>query len=124
MMVDGGRLGLRRGIHLTPRTRTGPMFFARARRVQMARSGKVGIGILGSQFVAEIHAESYRHVREAELVGVASPTPGHAERLAQKYGIPHEFTDYRQLLEMPEVELVDLCLPNSLHCQATVDAAN
>jgi predicted dehydrogenase len=90
----------------------------------MTRSGKVGVGILGSQFVAEIHAESYRHVPEAEVIGVASPTPGHADQLARKHGIPHAFTDYRRLLEMPEVDLVDLCLPNSLHCQATVDAAH
>src|SRR5207253_11353443 len=102
----------------------GPLHAARGGRVDMAGSGKVGIGILGSQFVAEIHAESYRHVPEAKIIGVASPTPGHAEQLAQKYGIPHAFTDYRQLLEMPEVELVDLCLPNNRHCQATVDAAN
>src|SRR2546425_8019576 len=99
MRVDGGRLGLRRGIHLTPRTRSGPMFLARAGRVQMTRSGKVGVGILGSQFVAEIHAESYRHVPEAELVAVASPTPGHAEQFAKKHGIGHAFTDYRRLLE-------------------------
>jgi predicted dehydrogenase len=89
----------------------------------MTKSGKVGVGILGSQFVAEIHAESYRMVPDAELVAVASPTPGHAESFAAKHGMPHAFTDYRRLLELPEVDVVDLCLPNSLHCQATVDAA-
>src|SRR4051812_20459367 len=89
----------------------------------MTKSGKVGIGILGSQFVAEIHAESYRMIPHSELVAVASPSPGHAEAFSSKHGIPHAFTDYRRLLELPEVDLVDLCLPNSLHCQATVDAA-
>jgi len=89
----------------------------------MTKSGKVGVGILGSQFVAEIHAESYRMAPDAELVAVASPTPGHAEQFARKHGIPHAFTDYRQLLALPEVDLVDLCLTNAMHCQATVDAA-
>src|SRR5580693_9235048 len=89
----------------------------------MTRSEKVGIAIVGSQFVAEIHAESYSHVPDAELVAVASPTPGHAEQFASKHRIPHAFVDYRRLLELPEVDLVDLCLPNSLHCQATIEAA-
>jgi predicted dehydrogenase len=91
----------------------------------MTRSGKVGVGILGSQFVAEIHADSYRrYVLDSEVVAVASPTPGHAEQFARQHGIPHAFTDYRKLLELPEVDVVDLCIPNSVHCQATVDAAN
>jgi myo-inositol 2-dehydrogenase / D-chiro-inositol 1-dehydrogenase len=90
----------------------------------MTRSEKVGVGIIGSQFVAEIHAESYRYVLDAEVVAVASPTAGHAEQFARRHGVAHAFTDYRRLLELPEVDLVDLCLPNNLHCQATVDAAN
>jgi myo-inositol 2-dehydrogenase/D-chiro-inositol 1-dehydrogenase len=91
----------------------------------MTKSGKVGVGILGSQFVAEIHADSYRrYVLDAEVLAVASPTPGHAEQFARRHGIPHAFTDYRRLLELPEVDLVDLCLPNNVHCQATIDAAN
>jgi myo-inositol 2-dehydrogenase/D-chiro-inositol 1-dehydrogenase len=91
----------------------------------MTKSGKVGVGILGSQFVAEIHADSYRrYVLDSEVVAVASPTPGHAEQFARQHGIPHAFTDYRRLLELPEVDLVDLCIPNNVHCQATVDAAN
>src|SRR5438105_5537943 len=93
------------------------------RRIPMTGTGKVGVALIGSQFVAEIHAESYSHVPDAELVAVASPTPGHAEQFAQKHHIPQAFTDYRRLLELPEVDLVDLCLPNSLHCQATIDAA-
>jgi predicted dehydrogenase len=89
----------------------------------MTGTGKVGVALIGSQFVAEIHAESYGHVPEAELVAVASPTAGHAEQFAKTHGIPRAFTDYRRLLELPEVDVVDLCLPNGIHCQATVDAA-
>src|SRR5258708_4173328 len=89
----------------------------------MTRSEKVGVAIVGSQFVAEIHADSYRHAPDAALVAVASPTPGHAEQFAAKHGIPRAFTDYRRLLELPEVDMIDLCLPNLLHCQATIDAA-
>jgi predicted dehydrogenase len=91
----------------------------------MANSGKVKVGIIGSQFEAEIHAESFRILPdEAEVVAVASPTPGNAERFAKRYGIPRFFTDYRQLLAEPDIEMITIAAPNYLHAQMTVDAAN
>ena len=45
----------------------------------MASTGKVKVGIIGSRFEADIHAESFRILPdEAEVVAVASPTPGNA----------------------------------------------
>jgi predicted dehydrogenase len=84
---------------------------------------KVGIGLLGSQFVSSIHAESLKSIPQAEVLAVASPSEGHARDFAARHDIPHHFTDYRRLLEMDEIHLVVLGIPNDLHCQATVDAA-
>lgn len=83
----------------------------------------IGIGIIGSQFVADLHAEAFRRVNGAQVVAVASPTQAHAKTFAEKHRIPKWFTDYQELLRQPEVHIVTLCLPNDLHCQATVDAA-
>jgi len=86
--------------------------------------GKViHVGLLGSQFVSTIHVEAFKRVPDARILGVASPTPGHAEAFAAKHGIPHAFTDYRKMLEMRELDVVVIGIPNHLHCQATVDAA-
>ncbi len=84
---------------------------------------ELGIGIIGSGFVAEIHAESLKRVPAARVVAVASPTPGKAAAFGQRHEIPHAFTDYRSLLERADVDLVTLCLPNDLHCEATLAAA-
>ena len=66
----------------------------------MATQGRVKVGIIGSQFEADIHAASFQIMPdEAEVVAVASPTPGHAKALAERYNIPRVFTDYRQMLE-------------------------
>lgn len=60
-------------------------------------TGKVKVGIIGSQFEADIHAASFQIMpEEAEVVAVASPTQGHAEELARRYGIPRVFQDYRE----------------------------
>lgn len=82
------------------------------------------VGLIGSQFAAELHAESFKRVSDAELFAVASPTEGHARDFARRHEIPHWSTDYRKILEMDEVSLVALSVPNDLHCRITVDCAD
>ncbi len=84
---------------------------------------RVRVGLIGSQFISTIHAESLRRSAEAELLAVASPTPGNARTFAARYSIPHHFTDYKMMLAMDEIDLVLVGAPNDLHCEITVAAA-
>jgi myo-inositol 2-dehydrogenase/D-chiro-inositol 1-dehydrogenase len=86
-------------------------------------SGRVRVGLVGSQFISTIHAESLHRCAGAELYAVASPTPGNAQKFAQKWQIPHYFTDYRRMLEQRELDMVVIGAPNQLHCPIAVDAA-
>ncbi len=91
----------------------------------MPPSGKVKVGIIGSQFEADIHAAGFQLMpEEAEVVAVASPTPGNAASLAKRYGIPRVFLNYRDMLKEPDIEMVTITAPNSLHAQMTIDIAN
>jgi predicted dehydrogenase len=90
----------------------------------MAANGKVKVGIIGSGFEADIHAASFQILpEEAEVVAVASPTRGHPEALAKKYGIPRVFHDYREMLKDRDIEIVTINAPNDLHCAMTRDIA-
>lgn len=90
----------------------------------MAELKKVKVGIIGSQFQADIHAASFQMVPEyAEVVAVASPTPGNAAALAQRYEILRVFTDYREMLKDPDIELVTITAPNSLHAEMSTRCA-
>src|SRR5436305_9111639 len=91
----------------------------------MASKGKVKVGIIGSQFEGCIHAASFQLMpEEAEVVAVASPTPGHAQGMAEKYSIPRVFLDYREMLKEPDIEMVTITAPNRLHARMTIDIAN
>jgi predicted dehydrogenase len=79
--------------------------------------------MIGSQFVATIHADSFRHFPGAQLVAAASPNESHVKSFAQKHHLAHHFTDYRKMLEMPDLDMVVIAAPNDLHCQMAVDAA-
>jgi myo-inositol 2-dehydrogenase / D-chiro-inositol 1-dehydrogenase len=84
----------------------------------------LGIGIVGSGFIAQLHAEAFARVPEATVRAVASPTPGHAQRFAERHGIPRHHTDRRALIEQPDVDVVCIAAPNDLHRDITVAAAS
>lgn len=84
---------------------------------------RVRVGIIGSQFVAELHAEALKRVPEAEIVAAASPTEKHVRSFSEKHDIPRWFTDYREMLELPDVDMITVGAPNDLHCRMVLDAA-
>ncbi|HXF27562.1 MAG TPA: Gfo/Idh/MocA family oxidoreductase [Bryobacteraceae bacterium] len=90
----------------------------------MPNRGKVKTGIIGSQFEADIHAASFQIMpEEAEVIAVASPTPGHAKELAERYRIPKVFLNYREMLKDPDIEMVTITAPNQLHARLAIDIA-
>ena len=84
---------------------------------------KVGVGIIGSQFISTIHAEGLRACAAAEMVGVASAHAERARAFAERFSIPRHFDDYRRLLALTEVDMVVIGAPNDLHCEMTLAAA-
>src|SRR5687767_9067801 len=83
----------------------------------------VGVGIIGSGFIADLHAAAIAMVPEIDLVAVASPSKGKAAAFAHERGIPHAYEDYRSLLERRDIHLVSLALPNDRHAEAAIAAA-
>ena len=80
--------------------------------------------LLGTGFIADIHAESYqRFVPDAEVVGVYSRSDTRAQAFARKHGIPRWFTDLDRAIAESESEVADICIPNHLHARATIAAA-
>jgi myo-inositol 2-dehydrogenase/D-chiro-inositol 1-dehydrogenase len=85
---------------------------------------QVGVALLGSGFIAEIHADCYRrYVGDAKVECLVGRNEQKVKALAERFGIPRWFTDYRKALELREVQIADICVPNPLHAQVTVDAA-
>ena len=84
---------------------------------------KIGVGLVGSQFISSIHAEALKSVSDAEIIAVMSPTPGNAKEFAAKHGIPHHFSDLDDLLAMEEIDMVVIGAPNNVHCEIALKAA-
>ncbi|MDX2283735.1 MAG: Gfo/Idh/MocA family oxidoreductase [Bacteroidia bacterium] len=85
---------------------------------------KTKVAILGAGFISDIHLESYhRFVPEAEVVAVYTRSIAKARDFAEKHHIPQWFDSIDDLLAQSGCEVVDICLPNFLHAEATLKAA-
>ncbi|MGQ9632070.1 MAG: Gfo/Idh/MocA family protein [bacterium] len=91
----------------------------------MSARKRVCIGIVGARFSAEFHVKSYRQVHGYDVIvkGVASKTRKSAEAFAQRHNIPNVYDDIDEMLRDPEIDAVDLCVPNNLHEPFAVRAA-
>lgn len=84
---------------------------------------KVKVGIVGSRFIADIHAESFARVPNCEVVAAASPNLHHVVDFAKRHDIPRALTNYREMLKMEEIDVISIALPNDLHAEVTIAAA-
>jgi len=64
-----------------------------------------------------------RASERAELVAVASRDLAQAQDYARRWDIPKAHGSYQALLNDPEVDVIYNALPNNLHCEWTVKAA-
>jgi predicted dehydrogenase len=66
---------------------------------------RVKIGMIGSQFAADLHLRNLSKLRGAKLdvIAIASKNKEHAAAFAKKYDIPNFYDDYRRILEIKNI---------------------
>ncbi|HEY2549133.1 MAG TPA: Gfo/Idh/MocA family oxidoreductase [Streptosporangiaceae bacterium] len=86
-------------------------------------SSEVGVGLIGSGFIADAHAAAFAASRIASVRAVASRSADRAAAFAAARDIPAWHADYRELVTRPDVDLVCVAAPNYLHRDMVVAAA-
>ncbi|MBD2614613.1 MAG: Gfo/Idh/MocA family protein [Nostoc sp. ZfuVER08] len=86
------------------------------------RYAVVGLG----WFAQQAALPSFAHTENSELVALVSDDPTKREELSKKYGIKqtYSYEEYENCLTSGEVDAVYIALPNHLHREYTVRAAN
>jgi len=82
---------------------------------------KVRIGMVGSKFAADFHADSHSRNPKAEIVAVAAID--NLEEYSKKWGVKDTLTDFKELCRRDDVDLIDVCVPNFLHHDVVLEAA-
>lgn len=74
------------------------------------RIGVIGLGIMGEQYVRVYQAHP-----QAEVAAICSLDRKRLEALGEKFGIPHRFTDYNELVSRNDVDAVCVATPDFAH---------
>ena len=86
---------------------------------------KLRVGFIGTGRISDLHAIEYLQNERAELVAVCDADADNARSRAAAWGVSEKmvFTDYHDMLNLKDLDLVEILLPHHLHYQATLDAA-
>ena len=77
-------------------------------------------GIIGTGLIAAEFAKAMQHVRDAELVSIGSRTQSSASDFANAHGIAHAHASYEALAQDPNVDVVYIATPHTLHFENTL----
>jgi len=80
-------------------------------------------GILGAARITRSVVPALRAAQGHELVAVASRSIDKAREHAAQWSIPQALGSYEALLAAPDVDIIYIPLPNSLHAEWTIRAA-
>ncbi len=87
--------------------------------VSPPRTGSLRVGIVGTGFMARVHARAAL-VSGASLVGVVGSSPASGQAAAVALGAGRGYSDVHALL--PDVDVVHVCTPNDTHAAFTLAA--
>jgi predicted dehydrogenase len=88
------------------------------------------IGMIGYGFMGRAHSNAYRRVNNffdleyrPVLKAVCARNAENAQAFADKWGYESVETDWRALLARDDIDAVDICVPNNLHKEISIAAA-
>ncbi len=83
---------------------------------------KLKMGIIGTGAITDLHHLAYENSDLAELYAIADIDPEQLQRRAAQWGVERAFTDYRDLLALPEIDAVEVVVPHHLHAPVAIAA--
>ena len=84
------------------------------------------VGIIGTGWIAEAHAESYLNQPDVEVVALADLVPGKTEAFKEHYHFDKArcYPDHKSMLESEQLDAVSICTYNRTHAECAIDALN
>ncbi|MGI2297596.1 Gfo/Idh/MocA family protein [Paenibacillus sp. GXUN7292] len=85
---------------------------------------KLKVGIIGCGGIAQkVHIPNYmKHNELVEILAVCDASDGRAQTVAEQWGIPHAYSDFREMLQHHQLDAVSVCTPNKFHAEMAIAA--
>jgi predicted dehydrogenase len=92
---------------------------------------EIGVGMLGYAFMGKAHTNGFKKIPYLiypppaipRLVAIAGRNEEAVAEAARRYGYLRYYTDWRQVIEDDEIQLVDNGGPNDMHAEPSIAAA-
>lgn len=77
----------------------------------------IKVGLIGCGGIAGKHLSELSRASGCEIYALCDIKPDRLKANGEKYNVPEErrFTDFHDLINLPEVDAVDICTPNCWH---------
>ncbi|MBN9024505.1 MAG: Gfo/Idh/MocA family oxidoreductase, partial [Rhizobiales bacterium] len=91
----------------------------------------MNVAMIGGGFMGKAHAMAYASMPMFFWPAPAIPhrkvvvdvTDGAAEEARRRYGFEEASSDWRAVVERPDIDVVDICTPNNVHAEIAIAAA-
>jgi predicted dehydrogenase len=81
------------------------------------RAGVIGLGWAGQQ-----HIKAYQALPDTFVTAIAEPNTTLLDQVKDEYGVENAFSDYREMLEWGQVDVVSVGTPNFAHAEPAIAA--
>jgi predicted dehydrogenase len=91
---------------------------------------KLNIATIGTGFIAKAHSNAFRQVThffdvpyQLNLKVLCGRTPAKSETAALRWGWEETSTDWQEVVARPDIDVIDIAVPNVLHAPIAIAAA-
>ncbi len=106
-------------------------FLTMADAVAQTDAPEIGVGMLGYAFMGKAHANALKKLpymiypppAVPKLAAIAGRSAAKVREAAKRYGFAKAYTDWRAMLDDPDVQVFDNAGPNDLHAEPNIAAA-
>src|SRR6476661_6722114 len=96
----------------------------------MSETREIGVGLISVGWMGKLHTRAYQSMPsvypelglKCRLVIAADTAPDRVEYAKDVLGYERGTTDYREVLDDPDVDVVSICAPNMLHREIGIAA--
>ncbi len=110
---------------------TGGGFTSMAASTSAGDAPEIGIGMLGYAFMGKAHSNAFRKIPYMmyppaaipRMVGISGRNEAAVTEAAKRYGYENAYTDWRDMIANPDIQVFDNGGPNNFHAEPTIAAA-
>ncbi|MDH6237116.1 Gfo/Idh/MocA family oxidoreductase [Cryobacterium sp. CG_9.6] len=82
----------------------------------------VRVGVVGAGTIAGFHLAAYSKNPDVTIVAMCDTNTERASERAREFGATAVFSDYREMVASPDIDVVSVCTPNDTHADVAIAA--